>query len=236
MQQSYIPTTIQLGIMLSLQDQMNYIVHPEWKAQNFDWKLAASQEVAEFADHIGWKWWKKTEPNYAQAKMEIVDIWHFALSHWKEFGYEKADVEGFLGTVKHDFKVDLSLNQAVRWAYEALNTTDYHDLTGYEDFSVALHCLHGTVGINLSGAQVFNLYLAKWALNFVRQARGYKEGTYEKTWSYEKAWGEGADIIGKEDNEVVMELLLDRGEIVSVEDAFVFQTELLDYYDNIVAK
>ena len=67
--------------MLALQDKMNSTVHPEWRTQNFKWTRAIMVEGVEALEHYNWKWWKKQEPDLAQVRIELVDIWHFIMSH-----------------------------------------------------------------------------------------------------------------------------------------------------------
>ena len=66
--------------MLSLQDQMNTKVHPQWRSQGFEWYRAAWIECGELMDHAGYKWWKHAEPELEQIQLEVVDIWHFGMS------------------------------------------------------------------------------------------------------------------------------------------------------------
>ena len=68
-------------IMLSMQDDMNRHVDADWLSRDREWYRAIWIECAELMDHYGgWKWWKHAKPDYAQALLEIVDIWHFGLS------------------------------------------------------------------------------------------------------------------------------------------------------------
>ena len=94
-----------LMTMASLQDEHNVQVHAEWKEQGHDYYRAIWVECAEMLDHFGWKWWKKQEPDINQVKLELVDIWHFALSelirsdHLNEsLGEELAKVESVKAT------------------------------------------------------------------------------------------------------------------------------------------
>ena len=66
--------------MLELQDAMNRKVNPDWRQAGYAWYRAIWTECAEMLDHYGWKWWKHQEPDMEQVSLEIIDIWHFALS------------------------------------------------------------------------------------------------------------------------------------------------------------
>lgn len=42
--------------------------------------LAMLQELSEFRDSIPWKWWKKQETDLQNAKVEVIDMFHFLIS------------------------------------------------------------------------------------------------------------------------------------------------------------
>ena len=66
--------------MLERQDAMDSTVYPDWRQAGSEWYRAIWTECAEMLDHYGWKWWKHQQPDMDQVKLEIVDIWHFAMS------------------------------------------------------------------------------------------------------------------------------------------------------------
>ena len=69
-----------LQTMARMQDEHNTLVHAQWRTQCYDYYRAIWVECAEMLDHFGWKWWKKQDGDLDQVKLELVDIWHFALS------------------------------------------------------------------------------------------------------------------------------------------------------------
>ncbi len=73
-------STTQLNTMLTLQDGMNQKVNPQWLSANYAYLRAAMIESVEGIEHHGWKWWKAQHKDLPQLQMELVDIWHFALS------------------------------------------------------------------------------------------------------------------------------------------------------------
>ncbi len=73
-------TAQQLATMLSLQDKMNAKVNPDWLNAGYGYLRAAMVESVEAIEHHGWKWWKAQQKDLPQLQMELVDIWHFALS------------------------------------------------------------------------------------------------------------------------------------------------------------
>ena len=70
----------QLATMLTLQDKMNAKVNPDWLNAGYGYLRAAMVESVEAIEHHGWKWWKAQHKDLPQLQMELVDIWHFALS------------------------------------------------------------------------------------------------------------------------------------------------------------
>jgi hypothetical protein len=66
--------------MLALQGKLNEIVNPDWLGAGYPWHRAIMVESVEALEHYGWKWWKKQQPDLVQARMELVDIFHFILS------------------------------------------------------------------------------------------------------------------------------------------------------------
>ena len=54
---------------------------------------AMSQEVAELTDSVPWKWWAKYQTyNQQNARVEIVDLFHFLISLAQVAGLSAADV------------------------------------------------------------------------------------------------------------------------------------------------
>ena len=188
-----------LMTMASLQDEHNVQVHAEWKEQGHDYYRAIWVECAEMLDHFGWKWWKKQEPDINQVKLELVDIWHFALSELirsgqlnESLGEELAKVESVKATP-----------ETFRKAIESLATSSLQSRSfQMSDFTNAMR----TLPMDLK--ELFSLYVGKNVLNRFRQDNGYKEGSYRKLWA------------GREDNEYLIEIL----ESVSAEPEQMFNT------------
>lgn len=176
----------QILTMLEMQERMNQRVHPDWRNQGFEWYRAIWVECAELMDHYGWKWWKKQLPDMAQVHLELIDIWHFGMSHL------------------------LSVNEGSLEALAAAISTELSEPADADDFRAALECFtewtltHRAFKAqwfgqllaagNLPFDELYTGYIGKNVLNFFRQDHGYQEGTYQKNWG------------GKEDNEHLAEL------------------------------
>ena len=176
-----------LHTMADMQEQHNVLVHPQWREQGFEFYRAMWVECAEMLDHFGWKWWKQQTPDIDQVKLELVDIWHFALSElMRERAIDPA-VAKQLATVSVDKATDPEgFRLAIETLAAACLSTRSIDLSA---FCAAMAALP------MDYAELYALYIGKNMLNRFRQNNGYKSGEYRKLWQ------------GREDNEHLIELL-----------------------------
>ncbi len=175
-----------LNTMARMQDEHNCQVHAEWRTQGYEYYRAIWVECAEMLDHFGWKWWKKQVPDADQVKLELVDIWHFALSEMLRAN----TLDDAVGKTLAQVETTSGDAGAFRLAIEALaasslNTRSF-ELPPFIDAMRELP---------MSYTELFDLYIGKNVLNRLRQNHGYQAGTYVKTWS------------GREDNEHLVEIL-----------------------------
>lgn len=69
------------------------IQDPEVKRKWFmNFELALRQECSEAIDSLQWKWWKKTEDDWDNIKIELVDMLHFWVSMCTVAGLSAEDV------------------------------------------------------------------------------------------------------------------------------------------------
>ena len=173
-----------LTIMAAMQERHNCHVHPDWKRQGHAYYRAVWVECAELLDHYGWKWWKRQAADIEQAKLEVVDIWHFGLSELIRAGEPPEQVA---------IRLRAALSRPVpadfRLAVEALAGASLRarafDLDAFVGVMRALP---------LGWDELYETYVAKNVLNTFRQEHGYREGRYRKLWD------------GREDNEHLVEL------------------------------
>ena len=187
----------QVKIMIELQAKMNAKVNPQWVEAAYPYLRAVVVEGAEAIEHHGWKWWKKQDCDLPQLQMELVDIWHFALSNI--LLEKRGDEDAAMTELQH--------------LANAGDTLDFDGKTININTLDALQKLELTIGLASSGRlsiplfegllgdcgmdwnELFCQYVGKNVLNFFRQDHGYKEGTYQKMWE------------GKEDNEHLVEAM-----------------------------
>lgn len=189
-------TENQINTMVRMQDEMNSLVHPQWRDQGFPHLRSARMEAVEAMEHYGWKYWKDLpEPDIDQVKLEVVDIWHFILSfrmnETNESIYEYVDLfEPDVSNVFYAMDIgDMTKNVVSRLDFFIEET--YHN-----DFYFAYLSFRAVMkSLEMTGDELFKLYIGKNVLNKFRQDHGYKEGTYIKNWQ------------GKEDNEHLTEIM-----------------------------
>ena len=180
-----------LKVMADMQESHNVHVHPDWRTNGYEYYRAIWVECAEMLDHFGWKWWKKQAPDLDQVKLELVDIWHFALSEMLRADELDDGVAQQLSSVA---LADEPQAETFRLAIEALAQSSL----ATRSFELAPF-LQAMQSLPMDYEELYSMYIGKNVLNNFRQANGYKDGTYKKLW------------MGREDNEHLVELLDELG-------------------------
>jgi dimeric dUTPase (all-alpha-NTP-PPase superfamily) len=191
------PTLEMLRAMLALQDGMNKKINPDWITAGYPFLRAVLVEAVEGLEHYGWKWWKSQTPDISQLKIELIDIWHFLLSHYL------VDVSGDLSKAAIRVKDDWARSAQIefdgrRFDVNALGIGEKLELMAAmagARRNVTVIVAHLFRDCELTTDQLFREYVSKNVLNHFRQDHGYKTGTYKKMWD------------GLEDNVHLAELL-----------------------------
>lgn len=160
--------------MVTLQDGHNQEVHPKWIEQGYPFHRAIWTECAELLDHYGWKWWKHQLPDISQTKLEVVDIWHFGLSM---IITQETDLDELAQLM---VECETTSQASSEQLHSCVETLAIHALQNKFDV-IAFVDLLKAIGLSLE--ELYGLYIGKNVLNRFRQANGYKEGTYQKTWN-----------------------------------------------------
>lgn len=173
-------TPEQISHMLSLQDELNTIVHPQWKEQGFEWNIAALAELVEIKEWLGWKWWTEgykqglVESNKKQIQIEVIDILHFWLSEelkWGEVSIEYA--AEIANRINRAFSFGGNLGNAIKAAMRSC--IEDQGVDWYDFGMLAKHS-------ELTPEVIYETYIGKYTLNIFRQKHGYKTGEYKKHW------------------------------------------------------
>ena len=174
----------QLRNMAALQDRHNRQVHADWRSQGYEYYRAVWIECAELLDHIGWKWWRRQQPDVEQVRLEVVDIWHFGLSDLLRANAVNDALADHMAS-----RADAVEGADLRWAVEALAFTALErkafDIDAFLDVMNAL-----PMGLD----ELHDIYVGKNVLNAFRQDHGYRDGSYVKMWN------------GREDNAHLAEI------------------------------
>lgn len=186
--------------MFKLQCQLNEELVPDWLERRLRFENAIIVEVAELIDCLGYKWWKHQEIDEANARVEIVDIWHFVMSY-----VLREDVLDPNNLDRHIDKFSAISAELYIPPYEPVS--NWAPVMYYARRLVReVESKDSIVGVlekyfNLLASasmtidSLYSRYIIKNALNKVRMMNGYKDGTYIKDWN------------GIEDNHVATEML-----------------------------
>ena len=150
--------------------------------RQISWYRCIYMEAAEAIDSFNWKHWKNIniEPDWANIKVELVDIWHFIMSEAIRVDdqsyanqYEEIDVIGDLDSevLLQTLERILSLSAQAKIENNNKIIRETIDL-----FFVALS------HIGMDTGELYKRYVVKNQLNSFRQQNGYKDGSYIKIW------------------------------------------------------
>jgi hypothetical protein len=197
-----------------------------------DYINAIIDEVSELLNSFPWKWWKKNDkeaPNFKNILIEFSDILHFTLSYdflvAKKYLLDSGKVKDEKEITANDILniIPNELPITYRPFKNDPNTKDYSPY--YASLQVLLFfILRSKLGLsvpietkkdmitsfitvplfvaapsfNITPKMLIDTYKLKYELNKIRQKFGYNKGTYPKI------------INGKEDNEILLDLYLDK--------------------------
>ena len=205
--------------MLELQQELNDATNGlGWEngmtknGKVIDWKRCTYLECAELIESYPWKHWKNIDakPDYANIKIEAVDIWHFIMSQGLE-DYKRGNL-GSIDTLARNITDLPNFSTFSREIKE--NFKDYYEqIAVVEVLMKTLFCGGSTENLmeafidvavqsELNLDALYKLYVGKNILNKFRQDHGYKDGSYIKIWD------------GQEDN-VTMQSILEENDNIS---------------------
>ena len=177
--------------MVELQHQFNKQVAEDYLDKNFNWNSAIIAESGELLDSLGYKWWKKQEPDMENVKVEAIDLLHFVISDRiqknKKMYSEKESLEMTFVELYNEFN-----NVKVLRDYSTLEDMIFY-LIATNSYRINVMKRIFTK-LEMSNEDVYIAYIVKNCLNKFRQDNGYKDGSYIKNWN------------GREDNIVAFEI------------------------------
>lgn len=168
--------------MVELQHKFNEETISGYLDKNLNWNSAIIAESGELLDSLGYKWWKKQEPDMENVKVEAIDLLHFVISDAIQLSYNcfgEIDLTLISKTFEDHFNNSdgfldgLSLNKLV----------DELNYNRWNRFNVIKKMFQD---LNMTNEDVYIAYIVKNCLNKFRQNNGYKEGSYIKDWNGEE--------------------------------------------------
>jgi len=198
--------------MLKLQQELNDATNGlNWEkgitknGKKIDWRRCIYLETAELIESYPWKHWKNIDasPDYANIKIEIVDIWHFIMSETlrlykieslgsiEDIAKVVSNMDGFKIFQDEHSKSELNTDEEIELVEEMIKIL----FCNSDINTLIISFLNMSSQLNLKLPELYKLYVGKNILNKFRQNNGYKDGSYIKVWN------------GKEDNVVMQDIL-----------------------------
>lgn len=168
--------------MVVLQHKFNKQVVEDYLDKNFNWNSAIIAESGELLDSLGYKWWKKQEPDMENVKVEAIDLLHFVISEY----IQNIGIDETIDRFEQYFTTDKTINDMP--FIHLVDMLNYKDWQRFEIMKVMFEQL------DMSNEDIYIAYITKNCLNKFRQDYGYKDGSYQKIWN------------GREDNVVAFEI------------------------------
>lgn len=186
--------------MFELQCQLNEELVPDWLERRLRFENAIIVEAAELIDCLGYKWWKHQEIDEANARVEIVDIWHFVMSYvLREDVLDPNNLDRYIDKFSaisaelyiHPYEPVGNWAPVMYYARRLVREVESKDSV----VGVLEKYFNLLASASMTIDSLYSRYIIKNALNKVRNMNGYQDGTYIKDWN------------GMEDNHVATEML-----------------------------
>ena len=192
----------QIEQMFNLQRQLNDDTNGEiWltgvtrENRKISWYQCIYMEVSEAIDSFNWKHWKNinNEPDWANIRVELVDIWHFIMSESIRINDEKYANKFLELQPKGDFDVDVLVNSLESMLSLSVTSSIKPEANNIREITDIFFTIISHLDINIE--DLYKRYVVKNQLNTFRQKNGYKDGSYIKLWN------------GVEDNVIAFKLM-----------------------------
>jgi dimeric dUTPase (all-alpha-NTP-PPase superfamily) len=166
------------------------------------WNRCIHMEMAEFIDSFSWKHWKDLgkAPNLNNAKVELVDTWHFIMSQ-VIVEHRGKDLDTASRVLMGQYLNSISDRVLLKSNYdEMILYVEKEIISRAASSSGSIYSISGPFfnicfPMELKLEDIYTLYIGKNTLNVFRQNNGYKTGEYQKIWA------------GWEDNEVMTDIV-----------------------------
>ncbi|MDP9709246.1 UNVERIFIED_ORG: hypothetical protein J2X80_001319 [Pseudomonas fluorescens] len=172
--------------IVSQQNLLNESVDPNWRQANYACCRALIVEAVEALEFYDWKWWAKTETDYFQMQLELVDVLCFAISFYIK--QHPGELRAIAESLALESNPDL---QVCRYQRKSVKLVDC-DIPRLLDIVIGyatMRCIRLPLLERLfllsgliSWEEIILRYRQKYALHVYRQVNGYRVGRYNKFW------------------------------------------------------
>lgn len=179
--------------IVEMQVELNEKTVPGWLDKGLDWDAAILTEVAEAIDSTDWKWWKHTETDLDNLKVEAVDLLHFLVAQTVEQAWHTSSLDAYVDKAAIWISNAHSLSLEDRpldyvWHLKSI----VRNTLNTSPASALYHLFMLFSALDMVVEDIYKAYITKNLLNHYRQERGYKDPAA----NYKKI------IDGREDNVV----------------------------------
>jgi dimeric dUTPase (all-alpha-NTP-PPase superfamily) len=156
-----------------MQFELNDQTIDGWYKKSLPWHTAIMVEVAEGIESTSWKWWKSSEADLENLKVELIDILHFSISalasdavtpSYEDEKHEIAEkLAGEMDSI-YQYATDAAIDDSEKFLIATLESIASAALS--KEYKIALFHLWMAIGaLDMSLDEVYHRYLTKNLLN-----------------------------------------------------------------------
>ena len=151
--------------------------------RKISWYRCIYMEAAEAIDSFNWKHWKNinTDPDWANIKVELVDIWHFIMSELIRLKDENYANKYLKLIPQGDFNSEVLINTLEKMLNLSVASNIDPKINNIRDITDLFFTATSQVDMGIE--ELYKHYVVKNQLNTFRQQHGYKDGSYIKLWN-----------------------------------------------------
>ena len=151
--------------------------------RKISWYRCIYMEATEAIDSFNWKHWKgiNTEPDWANIKVELVDIWHFIMSELIRIKDENYANKYLELKPQGDFNAEVLIDTLEKMLNLSVISNIDPKINNIRDITDLFFTAISQIGMDI--AELYKRYVVKNQLNAFRQQNGYKDGSYIKLWN-----------------------------------------------------
>ena len=204
------------ALQQKLNDATNGLIWTEGatkEGRQISWLRCIYMEATEAIDSFNWKHWKNIEgqPDLVNAKVELVDIWHFIMSEAIHFGDTKfAEI---YENIQPEKEINPEMMVEILEKLVAIAATANVDKSQNGLYEITGLFFKALATMSMDVPELYSRYIVKNQLNTFRQEHGYKNGSYIKMWTDAK----GNSV---EDNVVAFNIV-DENPSISPEELYI---------------